>query len=456
MIGKIDGGKLVLQEAHRFKNYPVQRAGSWYWDFESLVNELKTGLKKAFAIDNTITTFSIDTWGVDYVFFRHGKAIRNPYNYRDARTAKSARQLHEKISREDLFAATGIQLMDLNTIYQLYAHLESFPEDFEDGSVMLFMPDALHYVLTGEVSTEYTIASTGALLNPATKDWNRELLAKLGIPQKIFTRIVMPSSTGSQLREDIAAELGVPRITGIKCGSHDTASAVAALPVSGDAKAAYVSLGTWALLGGELAAPAVTPEAGRAHYTNEGGLENTIRFLTNITGTWILQEIRRVWSETDKRDIGFGELVELAANSSSKFRIDPNDGLFTAPGNMPGRIVEYCRSKGQGEPANRGEILRTVYESLSECFNSKLKQLEELTGEKYPALHIIGGGVQDKLLMQMTANAIGRPVIAGPVEATATGNLLSQLIATGEINDLAAGRKLVADSFEVITWQPEN
>ena len=455
MIGRLEAGKLSLREAHRFKNYPVERGGSWYWEFDHLVAELKEGFRKAFALDPGITTFSIDTWGVDYVFFRGGKPIRDPFNYRDERTYAAMEALHRKVSRDELFAATGIQLMNINTVYQLFAHREAFPGDFEDGSMMLFMPDALHYVLTGDTRTEYTIASTGALLDPRTRDWNRRLLAKLGLPESVFTPIVPPSTAGMPLRAEIAAELGIPRVAGIKCGSHDTASAVAALPLRDGGAAAYVSLGTWALLGAELPAPMLTPEAGRAHYTNEGGLEDTIRFLTNITGTWILQECRRVWSEEDHREISFGELSQLAANSAAPGRIDPNDDSFSPPGDMPKRIVEYCRRTGQRIPEGRGEILRTVYDSLAEAFAAKLAELEKFTGQRYGELHIIGGGVQDRFLMQLTADAIGRPVAAGPVEATATGNLLSQLAAAGEIPSLAEGRRLVADSFPVTMWQPQ-
>ena len=454
MIGGLEGGKLFLREAHRFRNYPVERGGSWFWDFGHLVAELKEGFRKAFALDPGISTFSIDTWGVDYVFFRDGKPIRDPYNYRDERTAPAAEALHRIVSRDELFAATGIQLMNLNTVYQLFAHRKDFPGDFENGSMLLFMPDALHYVLTGDTSTEYTIASTGALLDPRSRDWNRELLGKLGIPGSVFTPIVPPSSGGAPLRPEIAAELGIPRIAGIKCGSHDTASAVAALPLRDGGSAAYVSLGTWALLGAELAAPMLAPEAGRAHYTNEGGLEGTIRFLTNITGTWILQECRRVWSEEDGRDVSFGELSALAESSVGPARIDPNDAAFTPPGDMPARIVDYCRRTGQKVPATRGEILRTVYDSLSGAFAEKLAELEKLAGRNYKELHIIGGGVQDRFLMRLTAAAIGRPVAAGPVEATAIGNLLSQLAVSGEISSLAEGRRLVADSFPVTVWQP--
>ena len=273
MIGRLEAGKLTLREAHRFKNYPVERGGSWFWEFDHLVAELKEGFRKAFALDPEITTFSIDTWGVDYVFFRGGKPVRDPFNYRDERTYAAMEALHRKVSREDLFAATGIQLMNINTVYQLWAHREAFPGDFEDGSMLLFMPDALHFVLTGDTRTEYTIASTGALLDPRTREWNRGLLAELGLPASVFTPIVPPSTAGMPLRAEIAAELGIPRIAGIKCGSHDTASAVAALPLRDGGAAAYVSLGTWALLGAELAAPMLSAEAGRAHYTNEGGLE---------------------------------------------------------------------------------------------------------------------------------------------------------------------------------------
>lgn len=456
IVGWIEDGKLRLEEVHRFVNHPMEmEPDHFHWDFTSLVHEIETGLQKAFAFAEDMASFSIDTWGVDVVFFRDGKPIRQPNCYRNSRFNDTMDHVHKDlISGQRMYEHTGIQLMPFNTVYQLYTDFKEHPEDFGNGAKMLFMPDALLYMLTGDDRTEYTIASTGALLDPETRQWKRDLLQKLGIPDSVLTELVPPCTLGKQLKQDVCERLGIPRIPCVKCGSHDTASAVAALPAQEIGNDAYISLGTWALLGAELLKPNLSAGAFQAHYTNEGGLANTIRFLTNITGTWLLQETRRTWNESGE-NISFAQMCDLAQTVTTDKRIDPNHSAFSLPGDIPTRIMESFEARNQEKPASRAELLRCIYESLADCFRSKLRELESLRGSPYQKLHILGGGTKDDFLMQLTSNKIGVPVIAGPVEATAIGNLLAQFLASGEISSLREGRALVARSFELKTYEPE-
>lgn len=449
-----DDGKLKLEEVHRFTNHPYEDGDRLHWDFASLCAELETGLQKAFAFAPDLTTFSVDTWGVDVVFFRDGKMIHQPYCYRDPRFVKAQNDTHAIISSRDLYGISGIQELTFNTVYQLFAAKEDHPEDFCNNAKMLFIPDALLAHLTGEMTTEYTIASTGAVLDPATRTWKRELFEKLDIPQTVLTDLVEPGTKGALLKKELCEKLNIPQIPCVKCGAHDTASAVAALPSQDAANNAYISLGTWALLGAEITEPDLSEAAFQAKYTNEGGLCGTLRFLTNITGTWLLQETKKSWNDAGEK-ISFNEMCEEAMASATDLRIDPNDPVFATPGDMPARIKEYCRTHSGKEFSSRGELLRCIYESLAECFSKKLQELEKLRNMKYKKLHILGGGTKDEFLMQLAANKTGIPVLAGPVEATAIGNLLSQLMASGELSDLSEGRELVARSFDLKEYQPE-
>jgi len=455
IIGRIDDGKLSLTEVHRFANGPMEKNGSLFWDFPTLCNEIKTGLKKALAIEPGISSIAIDTWGVDYVLFNrtNGKMVRLPYHYRDSRTDNIPEKVFQIIPRKELYARTGIQFMQLNTLYQLVAHREQHPEDF-DNSVLLLMPDALTYMLNGSLTCEYSEASTSNLLNPATRNWDFELIDLLKLPRSIFPEIVPPCSKSAPLKPELQAELGCSSIPVVKVGSHDTASAVAAAPAPVNRTWAYVSCGTWALLGAETDSPILTPEAEAAPFTNEGGLNGKIRFLTNIMGTWLLQETRRVWNETG-RNISFNQIEKMAAEAEGlKYFINPNDGLFFTPGNMPEKVVEFCRKTGQGEPDDRA-VVRCIYDSLALCFREKLEKLEKLLGVKYQCLNIVGGGIKDSYLMQLAADSLGITVAAGPVEATATGNILAQAMADGDVASLEAAREIVRKSFEVGEFKPE-
>lgn len=454
IVGRLHGGRLELIEAHRFANGPIEADGAFHWNYPALVGELKTGLAKALKIEPEISGIAIDTWGVDYALFRrdNGELVRLPYHYRDPRTEAATERVWKKISRHDLYARTGIQFMALNTIYQLDAHRHEHPEDFENA-ILLPMPDALAFALGGEPTGEYSECSTSNLLNPNTRDWDWELIEKLELPRTIFPKIVAPGTLSGVLSRELQAELGCGPIPIVKVGSHDTASAVAAVPAPAKGDWAYLSCGTWALLGAEIPAPLISAEGEAAPFTNEGGVGNTIRFLTNIMGSWLFQETRRVWSE--KAPVSFAEMEKMAiASPSCRFLLNPNFDGFVTPGDMPARIREFCRGAGQSGDMDDAAVVRAIYDSLALYFAEKIAKLGKILNADYACLNIVGGGVKDGLLMQLTADALRKPVVAGPVEATATGNLLMQALALGELPNLAAARQVVRDSFPVREYVP--
>ena len=455
IIGTLDNGKLSLEEVHRFKNGPIDDGGSLYWDYEAICSELVTGLGKALDAAGDLDGIAIDTWGVDYVLFdSNKKAVRRPYNYRDSRTARAERAVSGLLSDSEIYAYTGIQKMELNTIYQLYAHKLDHPEELEN-SVFLNIPDALAFHLGSDFTTEYTSASTTGLLDPFTRNWCWELIDKLALPRSIFPKIVPPCSAGGVLSEELQKKFNCRAIPIYKVGSHDTASAVAAVPAAAGSTWAYLSAGTWALLGAEIKQPSITPSGEAAHFTNEGGLEGNIRYLTNIMGSWLFQETKRVWNEAGK-DLSFSDIEALAAASSQgKYLIDPNSANFVTPGDMPARIREFCKNSGQSGELSDAEVVRAIYDSLALYFKSKLSLLEGILNVRYSAFNIVGGGTRDALLMQLTSNALGIPVIAGPVEATSTGNIIAQAIASGAVKDQQQGRDIVSKSFDVITYTPD-
>lgn len=447
IIGRVRGGRLELEEIHRFKNYPYEKNGHYFWDFRALLGELETGLKKACAAAPALTSFSIDTWGVDYALFQNGKLVHDPYCYRDGRTEAAIEGFHRRISQADFYARNGIQPLVFNTVYQLCAELHDDPAAL-DGSMMLLMPDALHYMLTGMATSEVTIASTGALLKAGSPEWDTEALTELaGLPSSLFTKLVPPATPAGCLKAETAARLGIPQIPAVKCASHDTASAVLAMPCADLEKALYISLGTWALLGAELRTAILTPEALESHFTNERGLEDTFRFLCNIMGTWLLQETRRTWTEQGK-DISFADMEAMAAPLDGQpFRIDPDDPVFFPPGDMPARVRRNCAEHGQGEIPGDAALVRCIYDSLADCIGKRVDQLEAITGKQFDVLNILGGGTRDKFFMRLIARTTGRRVLAGPTEATAIGNILAQMIANGDLKNAAEARALVAKSF---------
>ena len=456
MLGTLEDGKLSIQEIHRFSNDPVILAGRFVWDVPRLFYEMNQALLKLSRSGVKVDAIGIDTWGVDYgLLDKKGHLLGLPTHYRDARTEGMREKVRAVVPDAELFARTGIAFNIFNTLYQLCAMRDEGDPTLDIAADLLFMPDLLAYLLTGEKGTDYTMASTSAMLNPYTRTWDLELLGKLGIPTGMLGEVKLPGEIRGTLLPEIARECGVNEIPVIAVGGHDTASAVAAVPAR-DGDFAYISSGTWSLLGAELKAPLCEEGVMNASYTNEGGVDGSIRLLKNIMGLWIIQECKREW---DRRSdaVGFAELVEMAMKAPAfKAMIDVDDECFLAPGDMPARIQAYCEKTGQAVPKGRGEISRVVYEGLALKYRWAIERLErDMLKKPVKALHIVGGGSKNVLLNRFTAEAIKRPVITGPDEGTVIGNLLIQAKALGAIGDIPELRRVVEASFPTKTYLPE-
>ena len=459
MLFEYDGEKLTIDEIHRFSNDPVTVGGSMYWDFLRLFFEVKQGILKCVNSGNSdISAIGIDTWGVDYAFFdKNGKMLGNPHHYRDTRTQGLIDKLAEKLGgKEYIYNKTGIQFAELNSIYQMYSSLLEGDPTLEAADKVLFAPDIFNYFLTGVMKNEYTMASTSQLLDPYTKTWCSELIKKAGLPEKIFGDIIMPGTVIGTLSDEICEELGCPKIPVIAVGAHDTASAVASVPVTEGDDYVYISSGTWALLGVENDKPLINETSMKFNFTNEGGVGNKIRFLRNIMGLWIIQESRRQWQREGK-DYSFNDLEQQAWQAEPfASLIDPDYSAFGVPGNMPKRIKEFCERTGQTVPETPGDVIRCAAQSLAFKIAMSVDGMEETLGRKINKIHMVGGGIKDTMVCKFTANASGRPVIAGPVEATSTGNAIMQLIALGKIKDIKEARRIIKNSFPVKVYEPEN
>ncbi len=458
MLFTFDGEKLDIEEMHRFSNDPVMIGGHFHWDILRLFFEIKQGINKTvLAGHSDIQAIGIDTWGVDFgLFDKNGKLLGNPYHYRDTRTNGMEELADKTIGKEYIFEKTGIQFNFFNTLFQFMAMKEEGDPILDIADKMLFVPDIFNYLLTGEMKNEYSIASTSQLLDVHTKTWDTELMEKAGIPSDIFCDIVMPGTIIGELTDDLCEELGCPKIPVIAVGSHDTASAVASVPVTEDYKYAYISTGTWALMGSEIDEPRVSDVTYQYNFTNEGGVCNKIRFLKNIMGLWIIQESKRQWAREGK-NFSFDDL-EQAAWAAEPFKcfIDPDDETFATPGNMPKKIRQFCEKTGQYVPQGEGEIIRCIAQSLAFKFRMVADAIEEITGEPLKAVHMVGGGIKDTMVCRFTASATGKTVLAGPVEATSTGNAVMQLMALGKIDGLMEGRSIVKNSFPIKTYEPED
>jgi rhamnulokinase len=456
ILGSWNGSKLTTQEIHRFSNDSVELNGTLYWDFLRLFHELKEGVLayKQFA-SGSPASLAVDTWGVDYgLVTGKGKLLGNPYHYREARNERAMNELLKTMPEQEVYLHSGIQPLSFNTIFQLYAErLEQGLEVPEDVRLLL-MPDLFRYYLSGVRSTEYTIASTTGLLEPTTRTWDMSLIQKLGIPASLFTDIVMPGTIEGLLRKEIASELQIDAFPVVATASHDTASAVVSIPsLAGDY--AFISCGTWSLMGVELDKPIISADSLRFGFTNEGGAEQKIRMLKNIMGLWLLQACKRQW-ELEGESLSFAQMQEIARNEPGLGSyIDSQDPVFLAPGNMPERIRQYCVQTGQAVPQTKSELIRCVVDSLAMKFKQTLDEIEGLTGRKLSTVHMVGGGIQNRLLCQLTANATGRSVIAGPIEATAIGNIMMQAKAHGEVNSLEEIRQAVMASFPPDRYEPE-
>ncbi len=455
IVGTFDGEKISLKEIHRFTNDPVILVDTMYWDVLRLFHDIKIGLIKA-KQEGKIQSLGIDTWGVDFgLLDKNGKLLENPVHYRDARTKGMMEKVFSKMDKEKLYNVTGNQFMELNTIFQLMAIKEQQPELLDRAETMLLMPDLLNYFLSKEKCTEYTIASTTQLLDAKSKKWSSEIIENLNLPKNIFTNIVQPGTKIGKLSKEISEELGIDSIDVIAVAGHDTQAAMVAVPTQ-EEDFIFLSCGTWSLLGTELAEPIINETSAKLNITNEGGAANKTSFLKNIIGLWLIQESRRQWIREGK-EYGFGELEQMASKVGKiDSFIDTDNEEFIPAGNVPKRIREYCERTGQYVPQNEAEIVRCIDQSLAIKYRYALEQIEASTGKKYQAINIIGGGIQSKLLCQLTANVCGRKVIAGPVEATVMGNIALQLIALGEIKDIKEAREVIANSENVTVYEPQN
>ncbi len=454
MLGTLENGKLKLTEVHRFKNQMTRIHGTYFWNIFNLFDELKTGLKKCVSeLKIQPQSIGIDTWGVDYALANSaGRLTGLPFAYRDHRTDHSMEQFFQRLPKKETYLLSGIQFMQFNTLFQLFASVQNEDPELKQAEKMLFTPDALNYLFTGVQKNEYTIASTSQMLKPGKPEWEYKLFDAAGIDRKLGGEIIYPGTMLGNILPEIQEETGSENIPCVAVASHDTASAVASVPADGK-NWAYLSSGTWSLLGIESPNPLVSEKSLEMNFTNEGGVEGTTRFLKNIMGMWLIQECKRIWDQ--EKEITWHEIVRLS-NSSLPFKclINPDDSAFLNPGNMPGAIQNYCRKTRQPIPENKGEIARCIYDSLALKYKYTIGQIETITGETIEKLHIIGGGANNELLNRFTASATGIPVIAGPTEATAIGNILMQAKALGVLNSLKEVREVVKNSFEVKIYHP--
>ena len=454
IAGTFDGERLTLREVHRFSNVPVRQGESFHWDLPALFDEVKRGIAAAAnAFGKDLVSVAVDTWGIDYgLLDEDGTLMGLPHQYRDPRTAGIQDSVMERLGKDFLYEQAGIQLMEMNTLYQL---LSEPPERLTQASRLLFIPDLINYRLTGVMSTEHTFASTSQLYDVRKRDWAYPLLNVVGLPSHMLGNIRDAGESLGHLLPQVAEETGASGVDVVLPGTHDTASAVAAVPAS-EGTWAFLSSGTWSLLGVETREPVMNERAKAFELGNEVGVLGTVRPLKNISGLWLVQQCRATW-EAQGRAHSYEELTRMA-EASVPFAaiIDPDDPSFTPAGDMPARMADFCRRSGQPGSSARGEVVRTILESLALRYRMALETIENIVDSRMDTLHIVGGGGQNILLNQFTANAVERPVVVGPVEATAAGNILMQMVASGEISSLAEGREIIRRSFELTTYLPED
>ena len=458
LVGLFDGERVRLEEAHRFPNVPVRVLDTLHWDVLRLWNDIQDGLAKAVAEHGAdFSGIGVDTWGVDFgLLDANDQLLGNPVHYRDRRNDGMMDATFDLVPRDEVFAATGLQFLPFNTLFQLMALKTQRSPHLDVAHQLLLMPDLLHFWLTGRKASEYTIASTSQMLDARTRTWNEDLLQRLDLPTRLLPDVVAPGTSLGELRMAVASQTGVSRHTPVIApGSHDTASAVVAVPAQGD-DWAYLSSGTWSLMGVELAEPLINARVAELGITNEGGVANTIRFLKNIAGLWLVQECRRTWLRAGEV-YSYSDLTQRAAGAQPlQSLIEPDDPAFLAPADMPQAIRDFCQRTGQPIPQGVGEVVRCCLESLALKYRWTLERLEELRGSRLEVLHIVGGGTQNKLLSRLTADCIQRPVVTGPVEATAIGNILTQAVARGELSGVSDLRAVVRRSFPVETFEPND
>jgi len=456
ILGTISENKLSLKEIHRFDNQMVEINGSFYWNIFSLFGELKTGLKKCihdFGVQPE--SVGVDTWGVDIALLdRNGMIVGLPYAYRDPRTDTAMEEVFKIIPQKELYLMTGIQLMQFNTLFQLYAYKRDRSPLLEITTNILFMPDALGYLFSGVKKNEFSIASTSQFLKPGKLEYEKKLFDAIDFDINLMQELVLPGTILGNIKADIQKETGSAAIPVVAVAAHDTASAIASVPATGR-NWAYISSGTWSLMGIESDHPLISEEIQKLNFTNEGGVEGTTRFLKNIMGLWLLQECRRTWSA--EHDYSWPEMVEMSLNAQPfKCLIDPDAREFLNPGDMPAAIAAFCLKTGQPEPATHGEVIRTIFESLAMKYRTTLDSIREVSTTEIEKIHIIGGGANNELLCQYASNATNLPVYAGPTEATAIGNIMMQAKALGAVSSLDEIRQMVFGSFETKIFMPQD
>ncbi len=456
VTGSWNGQRLGLEELHRFENQGIEAAGHLHWDVARLWAEITCGLAKyAARYGGSPAGISVDTWGVDYALLdSSGALLGNPYHYRDCRTDGIPERLFAQVPQREIFRQTGIQTLQFNTLFQLYSMVLAADPQLEAAGTLLMMPDLFHYWLSGEKSAEYTEAATTQMLLCRERDWHRELLARLGIPDRILPPVIPAGTVLGAIRSQVLQECGLADSFPVIAGAtHDTASAVAAVP-NLDEDSAYISSGTWALMGVEVDQPVTSERAFSLNFTNVGGAGGKLMLLRNITGLWLLQECVAQWRSEGKK-YSWDEVVHLASRAPAFVSlVDPDAGDFLRGGDMPARIRAYCRRNGRPEPQDHGAVARCCLESLSLKCRWVLDALESLTGRTYKTIRIVGGGSQNRLLCQFTADACGRTVVAGPVEASALGNVMIQAVAAGHLDSIAAGRAAIAADADLAHYEP--
>lgn len=454
ILAHMEGGKLILEEMHRFPNGLCDRDGEKCWDYEALFNEIKTGLRKCKEAGKLPVSVGVDTWGVDFVLLdENDEVLGNTVGYRDDRTQGMDDEVYKIIPEEELYARTGIQKAIFNSIYQLMAVKKGHPEYLEAAKTFLMVPDYFHYLLSGIKSNEYTEATTGQLVNPETKEWDLELIERLGYPTEIFQKISVPGTVIGELRPALQEEVGF-NCKVVLPATHDTGSAVLAVP-SNNPDTVYISSGTWSLMGVERMEADCSPESKKHNFTNEGGYQYRFRYLKNIMGLWMIQSVKKEMKEEKGLDWSYGEICEDASRQTISSLVDCNDDRFLAPDSMIQEIQKACRESGQQIPESYGEIASVIYNSLAKCYGDTISEIQEMTGKTYDSISVVGGGSNAEYLNVLTAEYTGRTVYAGPTEATAIGNIMVQMMANGELENLNTARDCVFHSFEVKTYEKE-
>ena len=455
IIGSIKENKIKLKEVYRFDNGAIEQDKRLQWDFNNLLNHIKKGIQIAYQENSSIKGIGVDTWGVDYgLLDKEGELLQNPTCYRDRAMVGLSKKLEDTISAIDFYTITGIQQMDINSVYQLAHQVQNEPQLIEETKRLLFMPDLINYFLTGEVATEYTIASTSQLLNAKERNWEKSLFDSIGIPYSWITPVKQPGVKLGTLKKEICKELGIPQLPLFLIGSHDTASAISTLPTTNQG-AAFLSSGTWSILGITSNKPILTQEALEANFTNEGGVAKQNLFMRNITGLWLFQSLREEWFKKENIKYSYDYLIEESEKAKEFCSIiDPDDQSFVYPDSMEKAIQDYCIKTNQSIPHSKGELVRTVLESLAIKYSRVKKQLESITQQTITTLHVVGGGSLNNQLNQFIANALNVKVITGVTEATALGNILQQAITNGELANWNEAYSLIENSFTMNTHTP--